>query len=126
MYSQARGRRFKIESAKSWERIAITYARKAAQDAFQITNLSFLKGWPLKLEIEVCRPSWTGKTRAALGKWIRPDVSNFVKAIEDAMMKAYSLDDAAVVELHVRKRVMPTCERVHVRLEFLKEYTGSL
>lgn len=76
---------------------------RAARVRFGRSDLSEFKGHPVSLTLEFHRPKWTGKSGIKKGLYVRPDISNFVKIAEDAIFRALSLDDSAVVDLTLRK-----------------------
>lgn len=123
MWRKSRFGMFKTKEAKLWEDRAEFAASKAAIKAYGTTNLASLKGRPLSLEISICRPSWTGKTKEKKGLYVRPDISNFIKSCEDAVMRALGLDDSAVVEITALK-VVNELELTMVSLVFVGGENG--
>lgn len=118
--NNGRGRVYKILDATRWEEHAIRAVRGAALDAYRTFDLEALTGRPLKLEIFVQRPTWHGKTKAKKHLYVRPDLSNYIKASEDALFRALLLDDSAVIELIAKKVEGPGIERTLLRLTFLE------
>lgn len=68
-------------------------------------------GVPLKLELTICRPvpqSWSNKKKQkALGGELfpvsKPDVSNYLKGVEDALNGICYVDDSAIIEVVCKK-----------------------
>ena len=86
--------------------------------AAQAAGVQVLEG-PVGLEIEIVRP-WPkslSKKAIAAGAWptTRPDMSNILGAIEDALIGVAYLDDAQIVNEVVRKVYGPApCVQVSV------------
>lgn len=115
----SRGRAYKTEKAESWESLAITCARRAAVKLYNTADLSELKGYPLYVEVDICRRQWTGTTKATKGKLVRPDLDNFIKGIFDPVLEgALGMDDSAV-EQFLAKKVSGEDPCVKLRIKFL-------
>lgn len=118
IYKRVGKRTFKSSEALAWEALV---AQRIAQSLgeFKISSLKSRYGHPIRLEVDLVRESWHGKSKATRGRYVRPDVDNFMKGCLDAVFRALELDDSAVVELIARKIEEPGLNRTRVRLEFL-------
>lgn len=119
-YGRRRGGKgfFKVKASTDWERVAYELVKKKQRDIWSAVALDIYKGLPIKLTIDVCRPSWRGKSKAKREHYVRPDLDNFIKLTIDAVFKALGLDDSAVVDLTARK-VESQFIGVIVELEFI-------
>lgn len=77
--------------------------KQAAVKAYGRVDLSEMAHSPLRLEIDVCRPSWKCKTKGKTDQFVKRDLDNFTKAVCDALMETIKLDDSQIVELYMRK-----------------------
>lgn len=119
IWRQGNRRVYKTPQATAWDAKCRAITTGKALELYGTTDLSGLKGLPLSLELAFVRAQWTGKARSMRGLLVRPDVSNFIKTVEDSVLNALGLDDSAVVELHARKVTEPGPDRTRVRLSFL-------
>lgn len=110
---------YKVKSAILWDVRVQSLVQKAAHTRFGTHDLSSLSGYPIKLEINVLRATWHGKTKSKRHLYVRPDLTNFFKAAEDSLFKALRLEDSAVVEFIGRKVEAEGCDRTVMSLEFL-------
>lgn len=120
IWRRAGARFYKTREANQWD---IQAQNKVSAKAFWVfgkSDLSAFVGLPVSLEIDVCRPTWRGKTKAKKHLYVRPDLDNYCKSCIDAVFSALKLDDCAVVEMHVRKIESPN-ERTVVRLKFIED-----
>jgi len=101
LYATFRGRRIKSKEGREWEKKCYSYTNATVREYLGTADLSPLKGLPLLLDITFYKPTWTAKNGSGL--YVRPDLSNFIKAAEDGFLSALGLDDCAVVDLHCRK-----------------------
>lgn len=120
LYNPIRGRLIKSREGHKWEGFSLLFVRRAAIEAYGTFRLDLLKGRPISLEIVFYRPSW--RAASGSGLYVRPDVSNFIKAAEDGIMTALGLDDSAVVNLTVSKAEDKGAVRMFARIRFLEEY----
>lgn len=111
------GRFFKKKKVSVWQDCLSRKINKLAELVWGISDVSRYLGRPLRLEIEYCRPSWRGKSGPKKGLYVRPDISNFIKGTEDAVMRGLGLDDSAVVQLIVMK--IESTESTRIRLSFI-------
>lgn len=117
LYATVRGHRVKTKAAREFSNLICFRSSSASLLFYNTTNLTKLKGKPLKLELAFYRPSWRAKNGSGL--YVRPDLSNFIKILEDSIMGAFGLDDSAVVELIAKKVEKEGEECTFVRLSFL-------
>lgn len=114
------GRRvYKTPEARRFEDLVFICTGQALRAQHGLGDLGAYKGRPIRLEISVTKPSWRGKTKATKDKYVRPDLSNFIKLCEDSVFKALALDDSAVVELIARKLEVDGPLRTFVRIVFI-------
>lgn len=121
MYAFRGFKRFKDSKSVAWERVTMALTRSAAVEAYGSCDWSGLKGKPIKLELLFCRPTWKTKSGANKGKYSRPDCSNYIKSVEDAVFKALGLDDGAVIDLTASKVEREGEARTIVKLSFIDE-----
>ncbi len=120
IYGRARnGQVFKVARANKWAFVAERFIKLEARKTFKTDDLSSLKGFPLRLEIDVCRPTWMGKTKATKHKMVRPDLDNFCKQIFDLLKPSLGLEDSAVKEFTIRKAEIDKDPHVIIRLDFI-------
>lgn len=117
LYATVRGRRVKSRESRLYQTQVAHIARQAAMITYGTHDLSSLRGRPLRFGMLVLRPSWRAKSGSKL--YVRPDLSNFIKACEDSVISALGLDDSAVVELIATKIEHDGVVRTVVRLSFL-------
>lgn len=118
-YGLGRHGMFKNKKARDWEIKATGLIKKAAIKLWGSADLSGRRGAPVELVMHFCKPSWRGKTKKTCERYVRPDVSNFIKITEDAVFKTLGLDDCAVTHLSAVKCEIPGEVRTIVRMEFL-------
>lgn len=114
---------YKNRDAVKWQNWASFIIKTAARESWGTCDLGVFKGLPIKLTISFIKPSWRVKSGPRKGKLVKPDVSNLVKIVEDALCSSLGLDDAAVVEMTALK-IERTCHpdaRTEVRMEFVRE-----
>lgn len=95
VWRKLRGRMIKNPVYVHWENKVAAVCLSGGD----VPRLRGLVGRPYKLVIEVVAKSWWYTT----GSPKKPDVSNFVKAAEDAVCRVYGWDDAWCQELEIRK-----------------------
>lgn len=95
VWRKLRGRMIKNPVYVHWENKVAAVCLSGGDAA----RLRGLVERPYKLVIEVVAKSWWYTT----GSPKKPDVSNFVKAAEDAVCRVYGWDDAWCQELEIRK-----------------------
>lgn len=120
IWKRTGARFYKVPEANRWSEVAKACTRMAAMKLYKQVDLSEWIGWPIEIQIDVCRPSWRGKSKATRNKFVRPDLGNFLKLAEDSVMEALCLDDSAVVELRMRKCETESAVRTDVRLRFVE------
>lgn len=112
-------RSIKSIQARAWDLRVHNIISRAALIHFKGVPLAELKGYPIKLEIHICRPSWRAKAKSKNHLYVRPDLTNFFKAAEDSLFRALGLDDSAVVEFIGKKVEEPGHDKTRLHLEFL-------
>lgn len=101
------------------QRAAMTFVQAVAAEAMGAKPP--LDG-PVRMEVDAVWPwpkSWSAKKRlkfGALWKSSRPDASNIVKLVEDAMNGVVFLDDAQVVRCQITKRYGESAA-THIKIE---------
>lgn len=114
------GKVFKNAVARDWETMAQLTIKREAHKQLQGWDLSPMRGKPIELSFTFYRPSWRAKTGKNKGGYVRPDISNFIKILEDCVCGVLCLDDSAVVALNCfKKEDMGGEVRTHVRMRFL-------
>lgn len=89
-----------------------TYEAKVKTAAIEAMQGREIMGGPLFMSLCIYMPvptSWSKKKRdaALIGEVMpitKPDASNVLKAVEDAMNGVVYIDDSQITDLHVRKR----------------------
>lgn len=117
---------YKKKDIRQWEQLAEIKIKTAARMLYGTHDLSKYRGFPVCLEIIVYRDSWRAKAGPRKGLYVRPDLSNFIKILEDALFKSLNLDDSAVVELTAVKQEMPGHPKTIIVFEFSPEILEDL
>lgn len=120
LYATFKGRRIKSREGRAWEKLASIYIRKALIKEMEEDQKirDYFKSkvhMPLKLEIYLYRMSWHCVSKGKEHQFVKFDVSNRIKAMEDVLMSSTGLDDSQVIEV-VAKKVSGLSERTVVRL----------
>lgn len=116
----ANGRMFKTAKTSSWQKLAVARAKQASIKAFGTCRLSYLSEYSVRLEMEVYRSTWHCVSKGREAVFHRKDLDNFIKATQDAVFSALSLDDSQVMELHAKKIGSPgLAECTRIRIKFL-------
>lgn len=116
---KASGGMYKVAKANAWGARAEITIRLGARLLWSTYNLASLIGHPISLELLFYRDTWHGKTKNKRDLYVRPDLSNFIKATEDAVMSALFLDDCAIINLQCKKVERAGGDAVGIRLQFL-------
>ncbi len=120
MYARGRRTVYKKPEVARWEMRAIHEIKAAANRLWGSSDMSAYAGYPLRVEMIVLRETWHGKTRAKRGLYVRPDLTNFIKAAEDALCRALGLDDCAVIQF-VATKATHKYDQTHLKLTILEK-----
>lgn len=103
-----------------WSEAASYLIKAQARRLWGFSDLKAFIGQPMALYLVFYRDTWHGKTKSKRNLYVRPDLSNFIKVAEDAIMGALGLDDSAIVELTCSKVEREGEDSVGICLEFIE------
>ncbi len=127
LYATVRGNRVKSKVGREYSNLVSLFVRKQLGEYLQDKYFSKQVHRPIRLELYFHKPSWHCVTKGKTHQFIKRDLDNFVKAVQDSLFESMGLDDSCIVELRVKKVGKSDRERTHVRLWFLgDEWNQSL
>lgn len=110
--NQKTGGRIKTKIYRAFEEMIYAECLKAGNMA----NLKLMRCCPYKLTVELLAPTWRNKTGTAK----KLDVSNYIKAVEDAVCRIYGWSDEYATTVIALKAIGPL-EMTRVTFEFSGE-----
>lgn len=111
---------YKEAKSNRWAEVTMYSVKAVAMRLWGFSDLKAYRGHPVALDLCFYRKQWRAKAKARSHLYVRPDLSNFIKAAEDAVMDALGLDDSAVIELTCSKVERDGPDSLGICLEFLE------